>query len=291
MMILKNSKLLLGLVSMMMMTGCAKMPVYKSTWLQLTSPEKENNKNWYEGMCYDSESGIIYGLSNNQENLYIKMKFANSILQQKVMRTGLTVWIDTLGRKNKQLGLTFPVRSSSNNLQDANNRKPREDEVIRNTQIQIDTALFNSKYRAGMQTMELINYNGDGRVDFLDNKNEEGITATLRMDEEKMMYYEAEISLKKIFPNPKIFLNDTTQYFSFGIETGKIEMPSMGGGGGRPQMSGGGRPQMGGGGMRGGASPRGDSGMDSDKMAIMKAMGVESKIWVKKASLANINID
>lgn len=288
---MKNSKYLFGLVIIIMMMGCAKTPIYKSTWQQPSSSENGNGEDWIEGMYYDSESGIMYGLTNNQENLYVKMKFTNNILQQKVVRTGLTFWIDTLGKKNKQLGLTFPVKSSAK-IPAPDGRMARNQNSMRNPQRQIDTTIFNSKYREGMQTIQLVNYFGEGRVDLLYNKNEEGINAILRMDEENMLYYEAEISLQKIFPNPSIFLKDSTQYFSFGIETGKIEMPSNGNGSGRPQMnlSGGGRGSGGGGGQQGGGpkSGGGKQQMDPDKMAIMQAMSVESKVWVKKACLINV---
>lgn len=291
-----NLKILFGLVIMMILTGCAKTPVYKSTWQQPTIDENGTSEDWLKGMQYNSESGIMYGLSNDQKNLYVKMKFANHILQQKVMKTGLTFWIDTTGEKNKQLGLVFPIKSSSHRLPGTQKSRTGNYNPEEITRKQIDTAMFNAKFRDGMQSMQLVNYFGEGRVDLIDNKNTEGINAILRLDRESELYYKAEISLQKIFSNPENFLNDTTQYFSFGIETGKMEMPSNGNGGGRPQMgAGGGRgPQgnggPGGGGQRGGAprSSDGNSQMDPDKMAIMKAMSVESKVWVKKARLNSV---
>lgn len=273
--------------------GCARVSVYKSAWEQPSSLENESKRDFANDMNYDTESGIMYSLANDSENLFVKMKFSNDVLSTKVIITGLTFWIDTLGKKNKQLGLVFPIKSSKNKTQGRNDR-PRPDQQG-DIQRRIDTNAFNSRYREGMQTMKLLNYFGEGRVDLVDNQNNEGISALLSMDEENMLYYEAVISLNRIFPSPDKYLNDTTQYFSFGIETGKLEMPSMGNGG-RPQMnlSGGGRGSGGAGGQRGGGQGRNaqhSSGssqqMDPDKIAMMQAMSVESKVWVKKARLDN----
>lgn len=290
---MQNSKIIFGLVIMMIMMGCARKPVYKSTWRQPTNDEKGISEDCLEGMRYDSESGIMYSLSNDQENLYVKIKFANNILQQKVVKTGLTFWIDTTGKKKKQLGLVFPIESSSNPLPRAQKSRMGNYNSGEIAKRQIDTAMFNAKFRDGTQSMQLLNYFGEGRADMMDNKNKEGINAILSIDAENILWYEAELSLQKIFPDPEKFLNDSTQYFSFGIETGKLEMPTNGNEAGKPQMNLSGGRGSGGVGQRGGGQGRGarQSGanpqMDSDKMAMMRAMSVESKVWVKKARLNN----
>lgn len=268
---------------LMLFWGCAKTPVFKSTWQQPSFQLDGNDEDWAGQMYYDNESGIMYGLSNDHEKLYVKLQFSNQILQQKVLKTGLTFWIDTVGKKKKQLGLIFPTKSQPH-------KSSTSYRTTRMEMKQIDTAIFNTKYREGSQNMILVNYFGNGREDLIDNKNKEGINAILKMDTKEMLYYEAEISLQKIFPDPQKFLNDTTQHFSFGIETGKIEMPASVNGGDGSQMGvrgGGGRGGgMGGrGGQRGGGT--GDPKMDPDKLALMQAMSVESKVWVKKASLSS----
>ena len=59
---MKNSIILFGLVIMMIMMGCARTPVYKSTWEQPPSFENGFNEDWVIGMNYDSESGIMHWL-------------------------------------------------------------------------------------------------------------------------------------------------------------------------------------------------------------------------------------
>lgn len=290
---MKYLTVVMGLILLIIMWGCARVPVYKSTWQQSLFEMNENDMDWVSKMTYNSESGIMYGLSNDQENLYVKVKFENFILQQKVMKTGLTFWIDTSGKKKKQLGLIFPVKSPYKNMQALYKSRMSGNGQNRQQQI-LDTALFNSKYRRGRESMNLVNYFGAGRNDMVDNKNKEGINATLWMDSENMLYYEAEISLQKIFPNPQKFLIDSTNYFSFGIETGKMEIPLRDNGGDRLQMGsrgGGGRGSGGKRGMHGSggsqSSGNGSSNINPNQVAIMQALSVVSKVWIKKASLSN----
>ena len=96
---------------LMLFWGCAKTPVYKSTWQQPSFQLDGNDEDWVGQMYYDSESGLMYGISNNQDKMIVKLKIVDQVIQRKIMVTGLTFWIDTLGKKKKQLGLTFPVKA------------------------------------------------------------------------------------------------------------------------------------------------------------------------------------
>ena len=130
--------------------------------------------------------------------------------------------------------------------------------------------------------MVLINYFGKERNDFINNKNAEGINAILRYDKDHLLYYEAEIPLTRIFPNYQEFLDDTTKTFSFGFESGKMEMPAMDvhGASGRGGMKGVGMSPRGRGGQRGGGQK-----MDSEQMENIQTMAEPSIVWIKKARL------
>jgi len=268
---------------LMLMWGCAKTPVYKSTWQQPSFKLDGEDQDWEGKMYYDSESDFIFGLANDQEKLFVKLKISNQLIQQKILVTGLTFWIDTVGKRKKQLGLTFPMKSNPKGMVGGGSRRNRNLNVGQGSQKHMDIVNFNMKYKTGMESMLLINYFGDERIDFTNNKNVEGINAILRYDKDLMLYYEAEIPLSKIFPNPQKFLNDTTETFSFGFETGKLEMPAMGSQakGGRGGIKGGEMSPIGRGGQRGGGGQQ----MGSEQMAEVQAMAEPNIVWIKKARL------
>src|SRR5689334_19575009 len=44
---------------------------------------------------YDSKAKIGYAVSNDKDNLYISMQTGDQMTVMKILRNGLTVWIDT----------------------------------------------------------------------------------------------------------------------------------------------------------------------------------------------------
>jgi len=264
--------------------GCAKTPVYKSTWQQPRLPQDGTNDDLK--MHYDHEAGMMYGMSNDSENLYVYLKVPNELVQKKIMLTGLTLWIDTVAKKEKQLGLMFPVKSKSGAGPGIRPPAGRSGNPGENNPPKEDNKKFNARFASGIEGMLVLNYNGKGSTGFLNNKNSEGINATIRYDNNDALCYEAEIALNRIFSDPGQFLNDTTCYFSFGFETGKIEMAMNGNSGGRPGMrsEGGMRPGGGMGGQRGAGK---GGAMNNERREQMNAMTVESKLWMKKVRLSN----
>lgn len=60
---------------------------------------------------YDSKAKIAYATSNDAQYLYITMQTGDDLTQLKILRAGMTVSIDTSGKKNGGLDINYPQAS------------------------------------------------------------------------------------------------------------------------------------------------------------------------------------
>ena len=259
--------------------GCAKKPIYKSEWQSPQLKVGEFADQWHAPLQYNSKAQMLYGISNDNQNLYVALQITDKTVQRKILLTGLTFWLDTTGKGKEQLGLTFPVQKSSQMNRGKNKGQQKNNQKKSKTEIQ----KFNEKYLNGMSELIIVGFDGETESRLGGNKNANGINAILRLDSMQVLYYEVQIPLQLIFDHPDTFLNDSTNYFSYAFETGHIEMPLQASGGMKGKGGGQGGGQKGGGG-RGGGQP---SGANSEMRQEMQQMSQPSKFQVKKASLSN----
>lgn len=271
-----------GLVSIVLFMGCARVPVYNSSWQQAPSVIDGKTDDWNVNMMFDEKSGFIYGLSNDNENLFVHLKISDQAMQRKIMMTGLTFWFSQSGKKKDKVGVAFPVKSIPRRSQARGTRSQSGGEEKRPA---IDIEKINRKFESGMEPMHLLGFFGEGSHETANNLNDLGLNGMIRFDRQQYMIYELALPLRKILDDPKAYLQDSTMVFAFGIETGSLEMPSMGSGG--PPSGGG----MGRGGMEGGMSSGGGRStgggrqMDPEMMQQMQGMSESTSLWVKKAAL------
>src|SRR6201996_1989295 len=99
-------------------------------------------KEWGDSLrYYNQEKQLNYALANDQENLYMAIRINDRSEQIRVLRAGLTLSIDTRGKKKETFTMTFPVGDQSAqgmadnamDLQSSNNndvkQEDREDEM------------------------------------------------------------------------------------------------------------------------------------------------------------------
>ncbi len=53
------------------------------------------------------DQGAVIGLANDSENLYVQVRFRDAIWARAIHRSGLTLYLDADGGKNKNIGLKF----------------------------------------------------------------------------------------------------------------------------------------------------------------------------------------
>src|SRR5262249_16965638 len=66
---------------------------------------------------YDAKAMVAYATSNDKENLYITMETGDDLTQIKILKQGMTVSIDTAGRKEQQYSIAFPLPNDEDLLQ------------------------------------------------------------------------------------------------------------------------------------------------------------------------------
>lgn len=203
-------------------------------------------KEWGDSLRYfNEEKKLNYTLSNDKENLYIAMRFNDRTEQARVLGAGLTLSIDTKGKKKNTYMLTFPMAEAGEKPNMAMMaRKPGEENV---TQEDRDALL-----RARLTKLREIKVVGfkDIEGDVITTTNTYGIKAAINYDANGYLVYEAAVPLK-FFGEYKA---DKDQW-AFNFKINGLSKPEMkdGGGGMRGGPPGGGLGGgMGGGGMRGG---------------------------------------
>jgi len=58
---------------------------------------------------YDDKAMLGYAVSNDKDNLYITVETGDPATQLKILREGLTVWIDKKGEKEEVTGINYPI--------------------------------------------------------------------------------------------------------------------------------------------------------------------------------------
>jgi hypothetical protein len=254
-----------------------------------------NLNDWGDSLrYYNPEKKLNYTLANDQQNLYLAIRFNDRTEQERIMRAGLTWSVNPKGKKKDAYSLTFPV-AEQNGVQIPALPKPEGDD----TPEQHERMNRDEMRKARLTQLRNMKVTGFKDIDYdiITTTNSYGFKAALNFDEEGNLIYEAAIPLK-FFEADDIAKNE----WAFNIKVNGISRPSgsnsggrdfggMGGGGGRMGggmgrggmgggmgMAGGGRGGMGRGGMRGG-----NSGGDFDRSALNKSEDFWEKFYLSKA--------
>ena len=71
-------------------------------------------KDWGDSLrYYNQDKQLNYALANDQDNLYMAIRINDRSEQIRVLRAGLTLGIDTRGKKKETFTITFPVGDQS----------------------------------------------------------------------------------------------------------------------------------------------------------------------------------
>src|ERR1700722_16896431 len=69
-----------------------------------------SNKDWPSPYPeYDDKAMLGYAVSNDKDNLYITVETGDPATQLKILREGLTVWIDRKAEKNEETAINYPI--------------------------------------------------------------------------------------------------------------------------------------------------------------------------------------
>lgn len=253
-----------------LIAGCNETEI-RSIWRQPNQNNLTTISDDSRPMIYFDEQKIGVGFQNDADNLYIFLKTGDRATMGKVMRGGLTIWLDSKGKKNKVFGIHYPLgfqgsghfmRSEWSSTDTSNERRPR--------------------FTARMDTLEILGPSKDERHR-ISRENEFGLMAAFS-DSMDRMTYELTIPLKATIESPYAIATKPGDVIGIGFETAKIDMPKMSSppdSGGRMPGGGGHEPGGGGGGFPGGRGGHqgGRSGMFHGERG--ETMSGPLKLWTK----------
>jgi hypothetical protein len=247
--------------------ACSRQPTASSASRFVPAPPVVDGlaTEWTDSLHYDPTSKLQYQVLNDGRAVYLRLKAADPATQAKIVRLGLTVWLDTTGRNQHQFGVHFPLGQMGENGpaegrdQQPNNAadSPIDRQAPRRERM--------ARMIANMREMELLNYKGSKEPTLTDAQSQLGVKAALAVDAQEDLIYELAVPLRLLYHKLPALAAGQQAVVGITLAGGKFTMPSQGGGGGGGMsggggMHGGGGMRGGGGGMRGGGGGYGGGG-------------------------------
>lgn len=261
-----------------------------------------DNKDWPSPYPdYDDKAMLGYAVSNDKDNLYITVETGDLATQLKILREGLTVWIDRTGNKEEQVAINYPIPMSAQEgykppPKDNNNPQhpggSSADKLRMDMEDKVKAALAEAK-EYSLQGFKSCNL----QYPIMENDSC-GIKVRMKIDADNELIWEAVVPFRTFYPKGQLTRADRGKPIAVGFETTGQKRPAgqpgggnggnRGGGGGggfRPSVGFGGPMgmgmRMGGGGMRGGNR----NAQQNSNNNIMEPLYKSTKTW-KKQGLA-----
>lgn len=234
------------------------------TWQAQPVVVDGNNNEWPSPYpSYDAKAMIGYAMSNDSNNLYLTIETGDEMTQMKILKAGMTLWIDTSGGKNQNMAINFPLPNNNEPLDLTKSGKRRDQgtdtdpaygENITGTIKGLSPKIQRALDEARQMTIDGFSACNGGFM--IKQENNCGIQVIVSMDEYKELIYEAAIPFKSLYGR-SINKRDLGRHISVCFAIKGFKAPSSNNNvsdanrsnHGASGMGGGG---MGGGGMRGG---------------------------------------
>jgi hypothetical protein len=162
-----------------------------------------DNKDWPSPYPnYDAQSLVAYATSNDARNLYITMETGDEMTQVKILKRGLTVSIDTTGKKSPQFDINYPL---------ANENEPLD--MVRNDGQKTSLAKKQSEQKLNSLVQGANQFSLEGFPEcsggfMVHQVLPCGIKVKARIDEYKELVWEAVIPFKLIYGRDSLSASD-----------------------------------------------------------------------------------
>ncbi|WP_184550040.1 hypothetical protein [Mucilaginibacter sp. FT3.2] len=242
-----------------------------------------NPKEWGDSLrYYNQEKKFNYALANDKTTLYAAIKLTDKMDQMRALNAGITLSIDTKGKKKESYSLTFPLAEPGSKPDFG--KKPDD-----NTEItQQDRDDLMRERITKLRDIKVVGFT-DIEGDMITTSNTYGVKAAIDYDADGNLIYEVAIPLH-FFHSGDV----TKTEWAFNFKINGIQKPKAdgaegdhqggsgfsGGGGGRGGRGGGGG-GMGGGGGRGGRGGRGGGGTGGGAESSRSELSKSTDFWEK----------
>ncbi len=106
--------------------GCGDTEL-RSTWNRGNIVVDGNYGDWAnDSLVYFDRPSMFIGASNDENHLYLMIRTVDSRAQMKVMRLGITLWVEPPGQPEKRWGIHYPVGLPDHGIPIFGTRAPEE---------------------------------------------------------------------------------------------------------------------------------------------------------------------
>lgn len=182
-------------------------------------------KEWDTFQAYNKSTDAFYTMANNDDKICLVIKVVNPLIIRKILSGGITLTINTYGKKNdkERVAVTFPVyEGNPPQLSVLNDRyllEKNADSVI----LQANTTLRNNLKEISVSGIDQI------AASVISIYNETGVKAAAQLDNKAAFIYELELPIKYL----NKILGDT-QKFSYNVKLNEFPIPVFKPGGAPP---------------------------------------------------------
>lgn len=210
-------------------------------------------KEWpAEKIITDGETGLPYGIDNDNQNLYLVLEVPSFRTQMKMMRTGMDLYIDLKGKKKEGRGIEFPVKNADNYSGIEDYATGRSEDASNDQQKKPDLKAIRMRMAINLVELKLFGF-GDGPVE-QQLKLPNSANIAFAWDSSNVMYIEYQIPLSMLGDASSL----NKKEIDLGWKINAVQMQTRENTGSSEESSTGGGEQSGGGG--GGYSGRGSGG-------------------------------
>lgn len=197
---MNNNFIFCCLISMFLLScGAAKngggsKNTVPGTWQATPITIDGDSKDWPSPYPnYDVTSKIAYATSNDTRNLYVTVESGDQRTLYKILKEGLTIAIDTHGRKDPQFFINYPLQ---------NNNEVIDITTVYDNRSQIAMKQSENRINKMMQDAGQFSLEGFGSCSggyMISQVLPCGVKVKARMDEYKQFVWEATIPFKAIY--------------------------------------------------------------------------------------------
>ena len=203
---------------------------------------------------YDAKAMVAYATSNDKNNLYVTMETGDEMTQLKILKQGMTVSIDTNGRKESQFNINYPLQNDNDPIE-MSKQEPHKKESHYHPEGQWSSNIRKSAKDANQFSLEGFKNCNGGYI--ITQTTSCGIKVMLRIDEYKELVWEAVIPFRAIYNKDTITAADAGRPISVCFSVNRFKHPGSKSSSDNSANPAGMNNNMSSGGMRGGGASRG----------------------------------
>lgn len=197
--------------------------VLPGTWQSQPIVIDGDSKDWPSPYPnYDAKARVGYATSNDKRNLYITVETGDEMTQMKILKQGMTVSIDTSGKKDPGFNINYPILND-NDPMDMPGSEGHKNQSHFHTEGQWSLKISKLAKEDNQFTLDGFGTCNGGYL--VSQATKCGIKVMMRIDEYKELVWEAAIPFKAIYGVDSISSTDAGRPISVCFAINRFKHP------------------------------------------------------------------